>query len=71
MSELRSEHTHFEFSYRWQPYEGKLPFFLICKRRKEMNITQRNIDNDFCDNLEEDDRAYFPLEESKPPIIRK
>ena len=41
-----------------------------------MTSTERDIDNDFYDGLEEtlreqdpeeDDRAYFPLEESKPP----
>ena len=52
-----------------------LPFSLICKK-KEMTSTERNINNDFYEGLEEtlreqdpeeDDRAYFPLEESKPP----
>ena len=41
-----------------------------------MTSTERDIDNDFYDGLEEtlreqdpeeDDRVYFPLEESKPP----
>ena len=76
MSELKSEDAQFVFIYRCNLMTVGWPFFLICKRRKEMTTPERNIDNDFYDDLEEtfreqdpeeDDYAYFPLEESKPP----